>query len=146
MSSDTQSDAETKKSLILIENGLDSGKATSCFNLLCSGFMQITPDRISLTMQQESWKYGDLRVGYWPRSLFSKPGEVASQAWFGGDVHGPSCPRLKDYYNSNEDAYPTPNAIFISQRGSCNGENYAVVSGEEPLFYSGGPGRNRFCE
>ncbi|RWW70342.1 hypothetical protein BHE74_00021991 [Ensete ventricosum] len=59
--------------------------------------MQITPDRISLTMQQESWKYGDLRVGYRPRSLFSKRGEVASQAWFGGDVHGPRLRRTKPH-------------------------------------------------
>ncbi|WOK96888.1 hypothetical protein Cni_G05596 [Canna indica] len=176
----------------------DSGRTTGCFNLLCSGFVQTTPllalgssfintsmyysaqFQMSLTIEKDAYDqnwwltYGDnLKVGYWPHSLFNMLEEVASQAWFGGDVYSPrlrikphtetdmgsgmfssfhwsvaswiSNPSLKDY-NTNEYLYPNPNAVFCSQKDCYSGEHYANNYNEEPLFYFGGPGRNLFCE
>lgn len=71
---------------------------------------------------------------------------VSSLRTTGRGRAGSGAPGSRTSYNSNKYAYPTPNAVFSSQRECYNGENYAVVSGEEPPFYSGGSGRNRFCE
>ncbi|XP_010536212.1 PREDICTED: uncharacterized protein LOC104811255 [Tarenaya hassleriana] len=107
----------------------DGYKTTGCFNLLCSGFVQIGKAfalgapikdvsvgdkqfQITVRLGKDSignnwWlKVGDERVGYWPGSLFTYLTHSATLVQWGGQVYSPNVrktPHTKTQMGSGAD-------------------------------------------
>ncbi|XP_039143159.1 uncharacterized protein LOC120280385 [Dioscorea cayenensis subsp. rotundata] len=173
----------------------DSGKSTGCFDLLCSGFIQMNRDvvlggtitpmssfhglqsYISLEVfkdpKQDAWWLTfntNIVIGYWPSKIFNHMQNTAGTLQWGGDVYSPRMhtggtatgmgsshfafehwsmasfiaqPRMMTTSLAYE--YPKSATVVATEMKCYAGEIYSEGSGEEPLFYFGGPGLNMFC-
>ncbi|KAI3967559.1 hypothetical protein MKW92_009259 [Papaver armeniacum] len=69
-----------------MEQHADGHKKTGCFNMLCSGFVQIDRD-ISLGADPQTgnwWLITSHTIGYWPKEIFSHLTNNASVIRYGG--------------------------------------------------------------
>ncbi|GAU31341.1 hypothetical protein TSUD_315510 [Trifolium subterraneum] len=147
----------------MINRSKDSYKSTGCFDLTCHGFVQIATEvaigshlgpysrpfdqqyEINIGLFQDddgNWWLrvrGNTIVGYWPKEMLGNLGHSATLVQWGGQVFSykvkSTPPHTGTQMGSGEEA----------SEPYCYSALNDVHYGKYPVFYFGGPGRNRYC-